>query len=354
MNNIIAPRLLEEDVLEQRRIDEVMIALDGTEDKSKLGANAILGVSMAVARASAKALGTPPYEYLGGKDKRILPVPMMNVINGGKHAGNGLAIQEFMILPAKAPSFREALRMGVEVYHDLKSVLRRKYGSSATNVGDEGGYAPPMRVTTEALDSLVSAVESAGYRIGKEIVFGMDAAATNFYSAEKEEYLIDGKRLGRNGLIEFYGDLSKKYPIRSLEDPLHEEDFDGFAALTKGLGRATQIVGDDLFTTNVKRLKKGIEVGAANALLLKVNQIGTLTEAIDASKVAFNNGYRVIVSHRSGETADTFISDLAVGLGSGQIKAGAPARSERTEKYNRLLRIEEELGGRAVYAGWRM
>lgn len=351
VNEVIAPHLMGEDVRRQEEIDEAMVALDGTEDKSRLGANAILGVSLAVARAAARTLGVPLYRLLGGEKARVLPVPLMNLINGGKHAGNELAIQEFMILPVAMPSFREALRAGVEVYHELGLVLREGYGRSATNVGDEGGYAPPMRTTTEALGALVTAIEAAGYVAGVEVVLGMDSAATSFHRTDTGDYLIDGQRLDRGGLIEFYKGLVEGFPIRLLEDPLREEDFEGFAAITKELGGRVRIVGDDLFTTNVERLRRGIDLGAANTLLLKVNQVGTLSEAMDAADLALKSGYGVVVSHRSGETADTFIADLAVGLSVGMIKTGAPARGERTEKYNRLLRIEEELGGGGLYAG---
>jgi enolase len=276
---------------------------------------------------------------------------MMNVINGGKHAGNQLMIQEFMILPIGATSFTEALRMGVEVYHSLKNLLRTRYGLSATNLGDEGGYAPPMKTSYEAFDALIEAIEQAGYTAGKDLWLGIDAAASEFYTAKDQVYTLDGKSLNRSSLLRYYEDLVQTYPIYSIEDPLDEEDFQGFAELTQLIGKHVQIVGDDLFVTNNERLIKGIIVGGANALLLKVNQIGSVTEAIDAATLALKNKYNVVVSHRSGETDDTYIADLAVALQTGQIKTGAPARGERTAKYNRLLKIELELGSNSQYAG---
>jgi enolase len=349
--DMIAPKIVGLDVKEQEEIDQVMIDMDGTTNKSKLGANAILGVSLAVAKAAAQGLGKPLFRYLGGDEARILPVPMMNVINGGKHGGNNLAIQEFMILPVGADRFGEALRVGAEVYQSLKNILVEEYGRGAINVGDEGGFAPPMKEVREALKALSKAVEKAGYRLGDEVVLGIDAAASEFYDDGMKLYSIDGDALAREGLIDLYKGLVDEYPISSIEDPLHEEDFEGLATITKDLGASVQIVGDDIFVTNVERLRRGIDMGAANALLLKVNQRGTLTEARSAADLCVRNGYRVVVSHRSGETEDTTIADLTVALGNGQIKTGAPARSERTAKYNRLLRIEEELGASARFLG---
>jgi len=354
VNKIIAPKLLGRDVREQRAIDDLMIALDGTKNKSRLGANAILGISLAVAKAAANSQDIPLYRYLSNDEPNLLPVPMMNVINGGKHAGNQLMIQEFMILPVGAESFAEALRMGVEVYHSLKNLLRKRYGPSATNLGDEGGYAPPMKNSYEVFDALIDAIEQAGYTAGNELWLGIDAAASEFYDSKDEVYTLDGKSLNRESLLYYYEDLVKRYPIYSIEDPLHEEDFQGFAEMTQLLGKRVQIVGDDLFVTNVERLMKGIKLGGANALLLKVNQIGSITEAIDAATLALKNDYNVIVSHRSGETGDTYIADIAVALQTGQIKTGAPARGERTAKYNRLLQIELELGTKSIYAGRRL
>lgn len=348
---VIAPKIVGLDAREQEAIDRLMIDLDGTDNKSNLGANSILGVSLATAKAAAEGMGEPLFQYLGGEDSRILPVPMMNVINGGKHAGNELSIQEFMMLPVGADRFSEALRIGSEVYHSLKKVLINKYGRSAVNVGDEGGFAPPSKTVAEALDALSEAVKQAGYRLGDDVVLALDAAASEFYDEEKMSYQIDGKSLSRDSLIDYYMGLVENYPIKSIEDPLHEEDFQGLASMTKKLGDRIQIVGDDIFVTNVERLKEGMNLGAANALLLKVNQIGTLTEARRAADLCFKNNYGVVVSHRSGETEDTTIADLSVALGTGQIKTGAPARSERTAKYNRLLRIEEALGGSARYLG---
>ncbi|CAB3287136.1 enolase [Methanocaldococcus lauensis] len=340
VNSIIKPEIIGYDARMQREIDNIMIELDGTPNKSKLGANAILAVSLAVAKAAASTAKIPLYKYLGGFNSFVMPVPMMNVINGGKHAGNDLDLQEFMIMPVGALSISEAVRMGSEVYHVLKKVIEEKYGKNAINVGDEGGFAPPLKTSREALDLLTESVKKAGYECGEDIVFALDAAASEFY--KDGYYHVEGKKLSREELLDYYKALVEEYPIVSIEDPFHEEDFEGFAIITKELD--IQIVGDDIFVTNVERLRKGIEMRAGNALLLKVNQIGTLSEAIDAANLAFRNGYGVIVSHRSGETEDTTISDLAVALNSGQIKTGAPARGERTAKYNQLIRIEQELG----------
>ena len=351
VNKIIAPELIGMDVTLQRDIDMLMLELDGSENKSNLGANAILGVSLAVAKAAANTLGIPLYRYLGGANAYVLPVPMSNVINGGAHAGNDLDFQEFMIMPVGAKSFREAIQMISETYHTLKKILMEKYGKLAVNVGDEGGFAPPMKEVTEPLDALVKAIEETGYKVGDEIAFALDVASSEFYEEEKNVYVVGGKEYTREELIDLYKELISTYPIVSIEDPVQEEDFEGFAMVTKELGKKVQLVGDDIFVTNVKRLKKGIEMGAGNALLLKVNQIGTLSEAIDAAYLAFRAGYGVVVSHRSGETEDSTIADIAVALNAGQIKTGAPARSDRNAKYNQLLRIEEELEGIAYYPG---
>lgn len=344
VNTEIRQALLGRDVRDQREIDAIMLELDGTENKSKLGANAILGVSLACAHAAADSLGISLYRYLGGMNVFTLPCPTMNVINGGKHAGNELAIQEFMLQPGGAKTYSEALRMGAETYHTLGSILVKKYGNSAVNVGYEGGYAPPLKNTTDALDALVNAIEESGYN--KKITIGLDSAATEF--CREGKYRIDGKELSSTELIDFYSDLVKTYPILSIEDPFEEESFEDFAELTKKL-KNTIIIGDDLFVTNVKRLEKGIEMKAGNALLLKVNQIGTLSEAFDASRLAQKNRFSVVVSHRSAETEDTTIADISVAIGAELIKTGAPARSERNAKYNQLLRIEEELGKAARF-----
>lgn len=350
INEIIAPALKGLDVRSQEEIDKKMVELDGTFNKSKLGANAILAVSLAAARTAANALKTPLYMYLSrNRDELLLPVPLMNIINGGKHAGNKLDIQEFMIIPHGGKTFKETLRIGVEIYHTLKRILEKKYGKNAINIGDEGGYAPPMEQTTEALETLIKSIEEAGYVPKKEVSLGLDAAASEFYDEVHKKYHLDQRSLTVDELIEYYTQLVETYPIASIEDPFQEEGFEIFAEFTKKLGNKLQIVGDDLFVTNRKRLEKGIQMGAANALLLKVNQIGTLTEALEAAKTAFQHNYAVIVSHRSGETEDPFIADLAVALCTGQIKAGAPARSDRTSKYNQLLRIEEELREKAKF-----
>ena len=339
VNTEIRKALIGMDVRDQRSIDNLMLELDGTENKSRLGANAILGVSLAVAHAAADSIGISLYRYLGGTNAFTLPCPTMNVINGGKHAGNELAIQEFMIQPGGAKTFSEALRMGAETYHTLGAILVKKYGNSAVNVGYEGGYAPPLKNTTDALDALTDAIEVAGYN--KKITIGLDSAATEFY--KDGEYKVDGKILSSGELIDFYAQLVDTYPILSIEDPFEEESFEDFAELTKKL-KDTIIIGDDLFVTNVKRLERGIKMNAGNALLLKVNQIGTLSESFDAARLAQKNRFKVVVSHRSAETEDTTIADISVAIGAELIKTGAPARSERNAKYNQLLRIEEELG----------
>ncbi|MDO9518325.1 MAG: phosphopyruvate hydratase [Methanosarcinaceae archaeon] len=345
VNKAIQPEILGMDVRSQREIDNMMIGLDGTSNKGSLGANAILGVSMAIAKAAANSLNIPLYRYFGGSNAYTLPVPTMNVLNGGQHAGNDLSIQEFMIQPKGADTFSKALQMGTETYHALGKVLEAKYGASATNVGYEGGYAPPLTMTADALDALVSAIDEAGYS-ETEVTIGMDAAASEFFDGT--HYSIDGKMLTPGELIDYYIELVDTYPIVLIEDPFHEDSFEDFAALTGELWD-TIIVGDDLFVTNVERLAKGIEMNAGNALLLKVNQIGTISEAFDAANMASRNGYNVVVSHRSAETEDDTIADISVAIGADLIKTGAPARSERTAKYNQLLRIEEDLGDAAHY-----
>ncbi|MBC7126914.1 MAG: phosphopyruvate hydratase [Candidatus Methanosuratincola petrocarbonis] len=344
---VIAPEVVGMDSRSQREIDSRMIALDGTENKSRLGANAILSVSLAVARAAASTSGVPLYRYLNPKSV-VLPVPMMNIINGGKHAGNELAVQEFMVVPVGAGSFRDAVRICSEVYASLKKILRESYGPSAVNVGDEGGFAPPISRSEEALGAIISAVRSSGYD-ESTVMLAIDSAASNFF--KDGIYEIDGRQLDREGMIDYYSALLDSYPIISLEDPLEEEDYEGFAELTRRLGRRVQVVGDDIFVTNIKRFSRGVSIGAANSILLKVNQIGTLSEAIEVADFAAKNGYSVVVSHRSGETEDNYIADITVALGTGQIKTGAPARGERTSKYNQLMRIEEEIGAEAVYPG---
>lgn len=345
VNKYIAPAIIGMNAAHQREVDQKMIEIDGTENKSRLGANAIVATSLAVAKAAASTLGLPLYFYLGGKSADTLPVPMLNIINGGVHAGNRLDFQEFMIVPAGFTSFYEALKAAVEVYHFLKIILKEKYGPQAVNVGDEGGYAPPLEKTTDALDLLVKAIEKAGYEPGRQVALALDVASSRLYREDKGVYLLEGegREMSREDLIAFYENLVTNYPIVSIEDPLHEEDFEGFSTMTRELGSRILIVGDDLFTTNIKRLSKGIELKAANAILVKVNQVGTLTETIDVVKLAHENMYRAIISHRSGETEDTIIADLSVGLSTGLIKTGAPARGERTCKYNRLLEIYEEL-----------
>ena len=338
----IAGRLIGFPVTEQKRIDEEMIRLDGTENKSRLGGNAVLGVSVACAKAAAASMGLKLYEYID-TEATLLPVPFFNVINGGKHAGNQLDFQEFMVAPTGAKSFREALMMGSEIYQALKSRLLKGYGKNAINVGDEGGFSPPMESPEEALDAVTAATEEMGY--GGVTKLAMDVAASSFY--KDGGYSFMGKTLSRGELIDVYMELVSKYPMSSIEDPLEEEDYEGFAEITRAL--PIQIMGDDLFVTNVKRLRKGIEMGACNSLLWKVNQIGSLTEARDAATLAMDSGYTVMASHRSGETEDPFVADLSVGIGCGQIKTGAPARGERTAKYNQLLRIEEWLGEEARY-----
>ncbi|MDF1532283.1 MAG: phosphopyruvate hydratase [ANME-2 cluster archaeon] len=345
VNAQLGPEIIGMDARRQREIDLMMIELDGTQNKSVLGANAILGVSLAVARAAANSLNIPLYQYLGGTNSFTLPVPTLNIINGGQHAGNDLSIQEFMIQPKGAETFREGLRWAAETYHVLGDILKEKYGSGATNVGYEGGYAPPLSITADAMDAIADAIDMAGYT-EDDITIGIDAAASSFYKDGK--YYIDGEQLNAGELVDYYLDLVNTYPVYLIEDAFEEEAFMDFANLTEELPN-TIIVGDDLFVTNVERLKIGIEMGACNSLLLKVNQIGSLSEAFDAATTAHHNGYSVVVSHRSAETEDTMIADISVALGAELIKTGAPARSERTGKYNQLMRIEEELGEAAHY-----
>ncbi|HEY8424889.1 MAG TPA: phosphopyruvate hydratase [Limnochordales bacterium] len=349
VHDLIAPELLHLDASDQIAIDRRLLELDGTENKSKLGANAMLGVSLACAKAAAQAAGLPLYRYVGGTQARMLPVPLMNVLNGGKHADNNLDIQEFMIAPVGAGSFREALRAGVEVYHHLKQVLKRR--GLSTGVGDEGGFAPNLRTNREALDLLMEAISAAGYKPGEDVVLALDVAASELYRDGRYVFAGEGTERDVEQMVAYYRELVESYPIVSIEDPLDQEDWEGWRAITAALGDRVQLVGDDLFVTNTKRLRRGIESGVANAILVKVNQIGTLTETLEAVEIAHRAGYRAIISHRSGETEDTTISDLAVAVNAGQIKTGAPCRSERVAKYNQLLRIEEELEDSALFAG---
>jgi enolase len=344
----IAPAVIGLNADDQRLVDQALVDLDGTPDKSRLGANAMLGVSLAVAKAAADSAELPLFRYIGGPNAHILPVPMMNILNGGAHADTGVDIQEFMVAPIGAPSFAEALRWGAEVYHALKSVLKKQ--GLSTGLGDEGGFAPDVAGTTAALDLISSAIEAAGLRPGADVALALDAAANEFHSGA-HGYHFEGTTRTAEQMTEFYAGLLGSYPLVSLEDPLFESDWDDWAALTSSLGDRVQIVGDDIFVTNPERLEEGIDKGVANALLVKVNQIGTLTETLDAVALAHHSGYRTMVSHRSGETEDTTIADLVVAVGSGQIKTGAPARGERVAKYNQLLRIEEALGDAARYAG---
>ncbi|MBK8349619.1 MAG: phosphopyruvate hydratase [Saprospiraceae bacterium] len=354
-NNVddkIREALLGEDVFEQRYIDDIMLELDGTENKSNLGANAILGVSLAVAKAAAEESGQSLYRYIGGVNAHIMPVPMMNILNGGSHADNSIDFQEFMIMPLGADIFSEGLRMGVEVFHHLKSVLKSK--GYSTNVGDEGGFAPNIKSNEEAIEIVLKAIESAGYRPGIDIMIAMDAAASEFYNEKEKVYHFHksgGKKLSSDEMVDYWAGWVNKYPIFSIEDGLHEDDWASWSKLTKALGNQVQLVGDDLFVTNTKRLQRGIEEEAANSILVKVNQIGSLTETIDAVNLATRNGFTSVMSHRSGETEDTTIADLAVALNTGQIKTGSASRSDRIAKYNQLLRIEEELGDSAFYPG---
>ena len=347
VNDELAPAVIGYDAQDQRMVDGEMIELDGTKNKSRVGANAILGVSLAVARAAADSVDLSLFRYVGGPTAHTLPVPMMNILNGGAHADTNVDIQEFMVAPIGAESFKESLRWGAEIYHSLKSVLKKR--GLATSIGDEGGFAPNLESNRAALDLILEAVTAAGFKPGKEIALAMDVAATEFH--EKGKYKFEGSDRTSDQMIAYYADLVASYPIVSIEDPLDEDDWEGWAKMTAELGSKIQIVGDDLFVTNPERLAKGISLNTANALLVKVNQIGTLTETIDAVSMAHRAGYRSMMSHRSGETEDTTIADLAVALECGQIKTGAPARSERVAKYNQLLRIEEELADTALYAG---
>jgi enolase len=352
INDDIADGLAGMDAAEQEALDRKMLELDGTPNKGQLGANAILAVSMAAARAAAQSQQTPLYRYLGGVAASLLPVPMMNILNGGAHADNSVDLQEFMVAPYGAASFAEALRMGVEVFHNLKSVLKKR--SYSTAVGDEGGFAPNLKSNVEAIEVILEAIEKAGYKAGEQIGLALDAAASEFFDKKKSKYVFkksDSSERSAEELVSFWSEWVKKYPIVSLEDGMSEDDWDGWKILTERLGTATQLVGDDLFVTNTERLARGIEQGIANSILIKVNQIGTLTETLQSMQMAARAGYTSMVSHRSGETEDTFIADLVVATGAGQIKTGSASRTDRIAKYNQLLRIEEELGPAAKYAG---
>jgi enolase len=351
VNEVLNEELHGLDITEQRLIDQIMIDIDGTENKSNLGANAILGVSLAVAKAAAETVRQPLYRYIGGANVATLPVPMMNILNGGSHADNKIDIQEFMVMPVGASSFSEGLRMGTEIFHSLKEVLKAE--GHSTNVGDEGGFAPNLKSNDEGAEFVLRAIEKAGYKPGDEVLLAFDAAASEFYDKKSGIYKFDstGDEMTGEEMVEFWCDWSKKYPIVSIEDGLDEDDWDSWKLLTDRLGKDVQLVGDDLFVTNVNRLSKGIEQGVANSILVKVNQIGTLSETLDAVEMAHRAGYTSVISHRSGETEDTTIADLAVALNTGQIKTGSASRSDRVAKYNQLLRIEEELGGMAIYKG---
>ena len=353
VNEIIAPELEGMDDFDHPAIDALMIELDGTHNKGKLGANAILGVSMAVARAAAEELGLPLFQYIGGVNAKQLPVPMMNILNGGEHADNSVDVQEFMILPVGAKSFREGLRMGAEVFHSLKKVLSER--GLACGVGDEGGFAPNLGSNREALELIVEAIEKAGYKPGDDVRLGLDVAATEMYDKETKLYDLkhEGKKLTAEQMVDLYEEWVNNFPIVTIEDGLDEEDWDGWKVLTDRLGKKVQLVGDDLFVTNTERLERGIEAGVANSILIKVNQIGTITETLDAIEMAKRAGYTAVISHRSGETEDTTIADLAVAVNAGQIKTGAPSRTDRVAKYNQLLRIEEMVGEQARYCGMK-
>ncbi|OXB92906.1 phosphopyruvate hydratase [Parageobacillus galactosidasius] len=351
VNEIIAPAIIGFEVTDQVGIDKTLIELDGTENKGKLGANAILGVSLAVARAAADELDMPLYQYLGGFNAKTLPVPMMNILNGGAHADNNVDIQEFMIMPVGAKSFREALRMGAEIFHSLKAVLKAK--GYNTSVGDEGGFAPNLKSNEEALQTIIEAIEKAGYKPGEEVMLAMDVASSELYNKEDDKYHLEGEGVVKTSeeMVAWYEELVSKYPIISIEDGLDENDWEGHKLLTERLGKKVQLVGDDLFVTNTKKLAEGIEKGVGNSILIKVNQIGTLTETFDAIEMAKRAGYTAVVSHRSGETEDSTIADIAVATNAGQIKTGAPSRTDRVAKYNQLLRIEDQLGDTAIYNG---
>ena len=352
VNTVIKQELNGAYIFDQGGIDKKMLALDGTENKEHLGANAMLGVSMAVAKAAAEECRLPLFKYVGGVNANTLPIPLMNILNGGAHADNGLDFQEYMIMPVGAHSFSEGLRMGVEVFHNLKKVLKDK--GFSTNVGDEGGFAPNIKSNEEAIKYVLKAIETAGYKPGKDIYIAMDAASSEFYDAKAKKYVFkksSGEKLSSSDMVNFWADWVKKYPILSIEDGMAEDDWDGWKLLTDRLGDKVQLVGDDLFVTNVQRLQKGIDTKTANSILVKVNQIGTLTETINAVQLAYKNSYTAVMSHRSGETEDSTIADLAVALNTGQIKTGSASRSDRIAKYNQLLRIEEQLGEAAVYPG---
>ena len=353
VNEVIAPELEGMDAFDQPAIDALMIELDGTHNKGKLGANAILGVSMAVARAASEELGLPLFQYIGGVNAKQLPVPMMNILNGGEHADNSVDVQEFMILPVGAKSFKEGLRMGAEVFHSLKKVLSER--GLACGVGDEGGFAPNLGSNREALELIVEAIEKAGYKPGDDVRLGLDVAATEMYDKETKLYDLkhEGKKLTAEQMVDLYEEWVNNFPIVTIEDGLDEEDWDGWKILTDRLGNKVQLVGDDLFVTNTERLERGIEAGVANSILIKVNQIGTITETLDAIEMAKRAGYTAVISHRSGETEDTTIADLAVAVNAGQIKTGAPSRTDRVAKYNQLLRIEEMVGEQARYCGMK-
>jgi len=349
VNDTIAEELIGTNVFDQTYIDKMLIQLDGTKNKEKLGANAILGVSLAVANAAANALNMPLYRYIGGINAKVLPVPMMNIINGGSHADNSVDLQEFMIMPAGAPTFSEALRMCAEVYHTLKKILNDK--GYSTGIGDEGGFAPNLKSNSEALDVIIEAIGKAGYKAGEEIFIAIDAASSEYYKDGKYVLEHEGRTLTSAEMVDFFEEWVNKYPIISIEDGMAEEDWEGWKLITERLGKRVQLVGDDLFVTNTERLEKGIELGVGNSILIKLNQIGTLTETLNAIEMANRAGYTAVVSHRSGETEDTTIADLVVAVNAGQIKTGAPARSERVAKYNQLLRIEEQLEDVAEYRG---
>jgi len=351
VNEIIAPELFGVDSTNQVMLDQIMIELDGTKNKSKLGANAILGVSMACAKAAADTLGLPLFQYLGGVNAKTLPVPMMNILNGGEHADNNVDIQEFMVMPVGAKSFKEALKIGAEIYHNLKKVLQEK--GLGTGVGDEGGFAPNLSSNEEALKTIIEAIEKAGYKPGDDVVLALDVAASEIYDKESKKYKFagEGKEFTVEKLVDFYEELVEKYPIISIEDGLDEEDWEGWKLFTERLGGKIQLMGDDLFVTNVERLKRGIEEGIGNSILIKLNQIGTITETLDAIEMAKTAGYTAVVSHRSGETSDYTIADLVIATNAGQIKTGAPARSDRVAKYNQLLRLEDILGTTGQYKG---
>jgi enolase len=352
VNDVIGPALYGLDATEQVFIDKRMIELDGTENKSKLGANAILGVSLACAKAASETVELPLYQYIGGPNAKVLPVPCLNILNGGKHADNNVDLQEFMVIPSGAPSFREAMRYAVETYHHLKAILKAKNLSTA--LGDEGGFAPDLRSNEEALQLIVQGIEKAGYKPGEDIYIGIDAAASSFYIGDKYILKAEGRENDASGMIDFYESLIKRYPVIFIEDGLAEDDWDGWKLLTKRLGEKIQLTGDDLFVTNRKRLKKGIELKVANSILIKPNQIGTLTETLDTVEMAKRARYTCLFSHRSGETEDDILADIVVATNAGQIKSGAPARSERLCKYNRLMRIEEELGEEAEFYKWQI